>query len=266
MELKKHDSQLAERMKLLDNSADKYLARELIELYEDKCKECQEDRLRCATRPDCKDRNFLNALIEIGVQAEDLPSFCYSQYLDQIRRYVLEKRGRGLNDRRLPIKDLLSTLDVSSIRHFSTRFRKEWPKFTRAAAGDIVLFAGNDLLFRFDFSRGVVTINPVHNEITDLEEFKLYVKLFSEHYELASKVKDLTLNWWLLSIEVTGVDATEMRSLAKSSTAKSFESVYSVVEDDKMKIQVEVMSEGGNDPLETGELRDLFERIVKMAS
>jgi hypothetical protein len=266
MELKKHNNELAERMKLLDTSADKYLAKELIELYEDKCRECQEDRLRCATRPDCKDRNFLNALIEIGVQAEDLPSFCYSQYLDQIRRFVLEKRGRALNDRRLPIKDLLSTLDVTSIKHFSTKFRKEWKQFTRAAAGDIVLFAGDDLLFRFDFSRGVVTINPVHYEIRDLEEFKLYVKLFSEHYGLSSTVTDLTLNWWLLSIEVSGVDAAEVRSLAKSSTAKSFESVYSVEKDGAVLIQVEVIPDGGNDPLETGELRDLFEKILKIAS
>lgn len=264
MDLKKHDSQLAERLMLLGNSADKYLAKDFIELYEEKCRECQEDRLRCATRPECRNRDFLNALIEIGVPAEDLPSFCYSQYLDQIRRYVLEKKGVTLSDRRLPIKDLLSTLNVGSIRHFSTKFKKEWAKFTRAAAGDVVLFAGDSLLFRFDFSRGIVTINPVHYKIRDIDEFRLYVKLFSEHYGLNSTVQDLTMNWWLLSIEVTGVDAAAVRSLVKKSTATSFESIYSVETEEKKMIQVEVMSEGGSQPLETGELRDLFESVVKM--
>lgn len=266
MELKKHNDQLADRMKILDKKADKHLAREVIELYETKCKSCQEDRLRCATRPACKDRNFLNALIEIGVQPQDLPSFCYSQYLEQVRRYVLEKKGREFTDRRLPIKDLLSTLEVSSIRHFSAKFRKEWPKFSRAQAADIMLIAGDGLLFRFDFARGIVTINPTNDRITNLEEFKLYVKLFSEYFELAADVRDLTTNWWLLSIEVTGVDSNEVRGLARSSIMKEFEAVYTVEEEDKTKLQIELINVREGSSLENGQLRDLFEKIVKMNS
>jgi hypothetical protein len=264
MELKKHDDQLAERLNLLDAKSDKNLAKEIIELYETKCSACQEDRLRCATRPACKDRNFLNMLIEIGVQPQDLPSFCYSQYLEQVRRFILDKKGRGFTDRRLSIKDLLSTLKVSSIRHFSTKFRKEWPKFSRAQAADIMLIAGDGLLFRFDFARGIVTINPTSDVIDSLDEFKLYVELFSDYYELNAEVRDLTTNWWLLSIEVTGVDSNEVRGLARSNIMKDFEAVYTTVEDDKTKLQIELIVEDKASGLENGQLRELFEKIVKM--
>ena len=88
MELKKHKNELATRISLLDVTSDNQLAKELIELHEVKCIACQEDRLSCAVRPRCMNRNFLNALIEIGVKPQDLPSFCYSQYLEQIRRFI----------------------------------------------------------------------------------------------------------------------------------------------------------------------------------
>jgi hypothetical protein len=114
MDIKKHKDEFAIRMKLLDAAADNQLAKELIELHEKKCIACQEDRLSCTVRPACQNRNYLNALIEIGVTPQDLPSFCYSQYLEQIRRFIIDKKGRGMIDRRIPIKDLLSTLGVSS--------------------------------------------------------------------------------------------------------------------------------------------------------
>ena len=104
MKIKKYDEDLAQRIELLDSKADRQLAKEIIELYETKCKECQEDRLGCTVRPSCKDRNFLNLLIEIGVNPADLPEFCYIQYMEQIKRFILEKKGRTLEDRRIPIR------------------------------------------------------------------------------------------------------------------------------------------------------------------
>ncbi|MGQ4912015.1 MAG: hypothetical protein ACP6KW_07575 [Candidatus Thorarchaeota archaeon] len=264
MELKKHNTELAQRMHLLDESSDMTLARELIELHEEKCRECQEDRLRCATNPACKNRNFLNALIEIGVEPHDLPSFCYSQYLNQVRRFVLEGKGLGHVDRRLPIKDLLSTLKVSSIRHFRTKFSKIWKKSSVSQAADIMLVSGDGLLFKFDFSRGIATLNPVHDVITGLEEFILYVNLFARYYDLTVEVKDLTSNWWLLVFDVTGIEEAEVRSLAKSKVAREFEAVYLAEEDGNKKLHIELISKGQYSTLESGHLRELFEKIEKM--
>ncbi|TFG30790.1 hypothetical protein EU527_14030 [Candidatus Thorarchaeota archaeon] len=264
MELKKHNNQFSQRINLLDQISDTQLAKEFIEMHEVKCTECQEDRLRCATRPACKDRNFLNTMIEIGVEPEDLPNFCYSQNLEQIRRYVLEKKGRKMIDRRLPIKDLLSTLGVSSIRHFSTKFKKEWSNFSQVQENNVLLVAGDTLLFRFDFHRGIVTVNPTKDRIHSYDVFKLYCKLFSTYYEVESNIRDLTSNWWILSILLKDVDTANLRALQKSELAGAFEAIYYKEIDDKAQIDVEVIRNDSSTPLEAEHLQELFLKVSKL--
>lgn len=264
MELQKHNDQLSQRIELLDKASDAQLAKEFIEMHESKCTECQEDRLRCATRPACKDRNFLNTMIEIGVEPEDLPAFCFSQHLEQIKRYVLEKKGRRLNDRRFPIKDLLSTLGVSSIRHFTTKFKKEWSHFSQVQENDVLLVAGDDMLFRFDFHRGIVTVNIQKDRILDFDVFKLYCKLFSDYHEIESNVRDLTSNWWILSITLKAVDATNLRALQKSELASVFEAIYYKEMDDKVQIDVEVIHTDTSTSIEVENLRELFLQVSKL--
>ena len=263
MNLKKHKDEFAVRMKLLDAAADNQLAQELIELHEKKCIECQEDRLSCTVRPACKNRNYLNALIEIGVTPQDLPSFCYSQYLEQIRRFIIDNKGRGMEDRRIPIKDLLSTLGVSSIRHFTTKFKKIWTNFSSAHKENIMLIIGDSLLFRFDYARGIVTLNPIHDQIENYEVFSLYCQTFSNYYNLKSSVQDLTLNWWLLSINVEKHTLSSVKNQLKAKSLQGFETVYAAEVDEKVKIQAEVIAGDESSSLEAGQLRDLFERVSK---
>ena len=264
MELKKHTDRFSRRIQLLDETADKQLAKELILMHEAKCKACQDDRLRCATNPACKNRNFLNTLIEIGVEAEDLPAYCYSLNIGQIRRYILERKGRVVANRRLPIKDLLQTLSVSSIRHFTTKFKKVWSNFSQAQENDVMLVAGDDLLFRFDFHRGIVTVNPTMDEIDTFDVFKLYCKLFSAIYELPSTVNDITSNWWVVSIEVKDADVTALRGLQRSKMANAFESIYSKEVDDKIHLEVEIVQGEGPHYLLVEQLQDLFVSVSKL--
>lgn len=263
MNLKKHKKELAVRMGLLDAVADNQLALELIELHEKKCTACQEDRLSCTVRPSCKNRNFLNALIEIGVAPQDLPSFCYSQYLEQIRRFILEKKGREMMDKRIPIKDLLSTLNVSSIRHFTTKFKKVWKNFSSAHEDNEILVIGDNLIFDFDFARKIVTLNPIHDRINNFKVFNLYSQIFSDYYGLKASVKDLTLTWWLLSIDVEGHTQSSARSQLKAGSIKGFDAVYTAEIGDSVKIQAEVVADDESSSLEVGQLRDLFTRVSK---
>jgi hypothetical protein len=264
MNLKKHKQELAVRMGLLDAAADNQLAHELIDLHEKKCVECQEDRLSCTVRPACNNRNFLNALIEIGVRPQDLPKFCYSQYLEQMRRFILEKKGRDMIDRRIPIKDLLSTLGVSSIRHFTTKFKKIWKKFSSAQEDNVLLVIGDSLMFRFDFARGIVTLNPIHDRIENFQVFRLYCQIFSNYYNLKSSVTDLTLNWWLLSFDVEGLSSSGVKSQLKVGSLESFDAVYVSGAEDSIKIQAEVIAGDESSSLEAGQLRNLFERVSKL--
>jgi len=266
MELKKHTNRFSKRIQLLDETADKQLAKELIQMHEKKCTTCQDDRLRCATNPACKNRNFLNTLIEIGVETEDLPSFCYSLNIEQIRRYILERKGRVVANRRLPIKDLLQTLSVSSIRHFTTKFKKVWSNFSQAQENDVMLVAGDNLLFRFDFHRGIVTVNPTKDPIDSYDVFKLYCKLFSVVYELPSTVKDVTSNWWVASIAVKGADAASIRSLQRSKVANAFESIYSDEVDDIIHLEVEVVQSEEPPYLLVEQLNNLYANASKLSN
>lgn len=266
MELAKHNNELQQRINLLDRAADQQLAKELMELHQIKCTECQEDRLRCATRPACMTRNFLNTLIEIGVEVNDMPSFCYSVNLDQIRRLILEKKGKKMLDRRLPIKDLLQTLGISSIRHFTTKFKKEWSNFSSVHEGNTMLVTGNDLLFRFDFVRGIVTINPTKDRIHSFSVFKLYCELLSERYQVKSNVKDVTLNWWILSVEANDPDSTALRSLQKSEIADAFDAIYLKEIEGSAYIQVEVVLDSTTEYLEAEHLNELFVKACKICS
>lgn len=263
MKLKKHKTELAERIGLLDAAADNQLALELIELHEKKCLECQEDRLSCTVRPACKNRNFLNALIEIGVTPQDLPAFCYSQYLEQIRRYILEKKGREMIDRRIPIKDLLSILSVNSIRHFTTKFKKVWKNFSEAHEGNIMLVISDNLIFSFDFARGIVTLNPKHDRINKFKVFDLYCQIFSSYFDQKSSVRDLTLNWWLLTIDVEGHTKSSVKSQLKAGSLKGFDAVYTDEIEDSLKIQAEIITDDESSSLAVGQLRDLFELVSK---
>jgi hypothetical protein len=266
MDIIRHNNELQQRLELLDVHSDQQLAKELMELHQGKCTECQEDRLRCATRPACMNRNFLNALIEIGVEVNDLPNFCYGQNLEQIRRYVLEKKGRKMVDRRLPIKDLLQTLGVSSIRHFTTKFKKEWSAFSSVHEGNIMLVTGDSLLFRFDFARGIATVNPTKDRIKTFNVFKLYCELFSERYQVKSTVKDVTPNWWVLSVLVDGPDSAAFRALQKSELASSFEAMYIKESDGQALIQAEVILDSDSKYLEAESLDELFSKICKICN
>lgn len=264
MEIKKHSNLFSDRIHLLDETADKQLAKELIQMHEKKCTACQDDRLKCATNPACKDRNFLNTLIEIGVEPEDLPAYCYNLHTAHVSRFILEKKGRVVDNRRLPIKDLLQALSVSSIRHFTTKFKKIWSNFSQIQEDDVMLVAGDKLLFRFDFHRGIVTVNPTKDPITSYEVFKLYSTLFSSIYELPITVKDYTSNWWNLSIEVKGADSASVRGLLRSKLADAFESIYSKEVDNKFHLEVEVVSTDPPTFLLVEQLQELFVSASKL--
>ncbi len=261
MQLKQHKDELAERVRLLGKSADNELAAELISLYEEKCKACQEDRLSCTVRPSCKDRNLLNMFIELGVETQDLPSFCYSQYLGQLRRYILERKGRRMSDRRLPIKDMLSALRMSSIRQFTSRFTKIWSRMARVRANNLFLIMGDDLLFHFDFSRGIVVLNPEEYAIDDYDTFRMYVDLFARYYDLEAECTDLTINWWELGINAGDVHPSDIEKELGEILESHFESFVVQRLDDSTHVIVETISEGPDKSIETGVLARVFVKI-----
>ncbi|NWF96755.1 MAG: hypothetical protein HXY34_11495 [Candidatus Thorarchaeota archaeon] len=262
MQYTNHDSRLSSRIRLLDTDSDRQLARELFELHEKKCTACQEDRLSCTVRPACKNRNFLNMLIELGVEPPDLPAFCYSQYLDQVKRYILERKGRGMDNRRLLIKDLLATLGMGSIKQFTTRFGSLWSKSAKATEQDLLLLAGDGLVFHFDFTRGIVLMNPLDYEIRDFGVFKLYLTLFGNYYSLPVSCRDVTPNWWTMRIDVPKMSPARITKALEPDLTRKFESFRVEIVEDRTHVIVEVIVRNGEPSIMVGGLLTLFSTLA----
>ncbi len=259
MQYQSHNKRFSARIELLDTSADDQLALELFELHEKKCTTCQEDRLSCTFRPACKDRNFLNLLIELHVDNEDLPSFCYSVYLEQVRRYILERKGRGMENRRIPTEDLLRTLKMSSIKQFTTRFAEIWKKTARAGEQDMLLFMGDDLIFQFDFAHGLVIMNPLNYEIKDFSVFKLYSDLFSSYYEIESSLESIALNWWALKTSGKAAAPADVKRRLNQKLIERFADVTVESSEGGVQVLAEVVVKEGSPPIQVADLRHIFE-------
>jgi hypothetical protein len=203
-------------------------------------------------------------LIEIGIEPQDLPEFCYNQYLDQIRRFILEKKGRGMVDRRIPIKDLLSTLQISSIKQFTTRYTKEWEQSAIAKDNNQMLVAGDELRFYFDFTRGQVVLNPIHMAIKDFELTRLYVTLLGELYGLKSSIDDITLKWWVITISTNHLPEAKARRSLKDRLSKDFEAIIVEENEEGLEIQVEIIIDDSKDPLTAGNLEQLFRLVTRL--
>jgi hypothetical protein len=52
------------------------------------CDICEDDRMICVLSPQCPKRILLKVRIQSGAKLEDLPKFCYSQAVNNIKRYL----------------------------------------------------------------------------------------------------------------------------------------------------------------------------------
>ncbi len=266
MELKKHDIDMANRLEFLDSPSDRQIAKELMELHETKCRACQEDRLSCTVRPACVNRNFLNTLIELGVEPQDLPEFCYSVYMDQLRRFILEGKGRGMTDRRLPIKDLLATLKVSSIRHFNSKFKAEWKNYVSVNGKNQMVVHGDKLLFHFDFTRGLVIINPENEKLGQYELLKLYSEVYSEMMGIPTELKTITSNWWEIRFPIAGSLDSEKTKEILDVIPASIASHEFVSGENSSEIILEIIIDSRNQYLLVKELNEIFKSVKKISS
>lgn len=264
MELIRHNREFAQKLRLLNGTANLQLAKELMELHQLKCQKCQESRLQCAIRPACKNRNFLNALIELGVENQDLPQYCFQQYCDKIRRYLLDKKGSRLLDRYIHIKDLLSALNVSSIRQFNTNFKKKWSPYVMIRRHNIMLVAADEFIFHFDFTRGIVVLNPSEVGISRFGVFELYVEVLSKYYNLDASVKAHTLNWWSIHYSIPVKIPESIKKSLYDFLSTNFESFQIYTKDDNISIEVEIILDNENPLIPVRNLIMLFNQVFHL--
>ena len=115
-------------------------------------------------------------------------------------------------------------------------------------------------MFHFDFTRGIVIINPDKYQIHSYSIFELYVQLFAAHYGLEVTVKDLTLNWWAVSLSIVVPEAFE-GDLLKGKPSKIFDSTELITEKDSVRIEADIVVSPNHPALDVGELQGFFTHI-----
>ncbi|MHA1718441.1 MAG: hypothetical protein ACTSWX_04610 [Promethearchaeota archaeon] len=83
------------------------------------CQICEEDRMICVLSPMCPKRILLKVRIQSGATKEELPQFCYSQAVNNLKRYM-----RKLTTLYKPVDDIIFNKDFIDIM-----FPKLYDKF-----------------------------------------------------------------------------------------------------------------------------------------
>ncbi len=152
------------------NSID-YIAREFLTLMKQKCEKCMRYRTECALNPHCKDRRYINILVDLQVNPDDLPSFCYLQHLRSVENFLKGKPNLfDPVDAKIYLKDFLNMIGVKKtlsknidrissnldilLGKMADQFHSEYIE-----SKNCYVFSFNDSLNLVDFDTEIVTIN-----------------------------------------------------------------------------------------------------------
>lgn len=91
------------------------------------CQICEEDRMICVLSPMCPRRILLKVRIQSGASKDDLPKFCYSQAVNNLKRYM-----KKLTTLYKPVDELVYNKDFIDIM-----FPKLYDKFVSYFNNDI---------------------------------------------------------------------------------------------------------------------------------
>ncbi|MHA1776599.1 MAG: hypothetical protein DRO88_00650 [Promethearchaeia archaeon] len=90
------------------------------------CMVCEDDRMVCVLSPQCPKRILLKVRLQAGANYEDLPKFCYSQAVNNIKRY-LNKNTTLYTPQDEPIfnNDFIEIMFPKMQKKFNQYFNKE---------------------------------------------------------------------------------------------------------------------------------------------
>jgi hypothetical protein len=129
-----------------------------------------------------------------------------------------------------------------------------------------MLVAGDGFLFHFDFSRGIVMINPSQQPVRTFDVFNLFVEVLSNTRKANAVAKDITLNWWELKFKLSVKLEPEKVSAIKDKLSKSFQSTHVVTTNEAIEIHTEVIVDDSESPIMVSELVDAFKQVSGLKS
>ncbi|MHA1378481.1 MAG: hypothetical protein ACTSRG_08875 [Candidatus Helarchaeota archaeon] len=192
-----------------------YISNEFLSLMRQKCFNCNKNRVECAFQPHCENRKFLNIMIHIKMNLNDIPSFCYSQQLRNIKDFL---NGKAYLiepvDYKVFLQDFIEILDIKLksksvdynflkneiIKNISILKGKVYSVDRKMKNSRYFMFLADSIIYQIDFEQEVVTINLNEKIVETEEELSEIINLYSQYFNIDVEIVEEMVGWWYLKI------------------------------------------------------------------
>ena len=190
-----------------------YIAREFLTLMKQKCEKCMRYRTECALNPHCKDRRYINILVDLNVKPDELPSFCYLQHVRSVKNFLKEKPNLfDPVDAKIYLKDFLKIIGVKkalskNVERISSNLDVILGKLAKRhfhsdyiESRNYYVFSFNESINLIDFDREIVTINLKYESPSSEEELHSFIIHYQKMFDLEVEIIEEIWGWWNLKI------------------------------------------------------------------
>jgi len=212
---------------------------EMVDLRRKVCDECQSNKVLCILQPKCgPNRDFLDILIGIGYK--DIPKFCYSQRLREVKRR-LDLDEEIPNGIKVYLPDYLK---LNRLKRKRTVTLEELETINGFIAGtdvqnSLVVLTKKNLVV-VDVEAGTVTFNPWDFQL-NRKNFEPFAKLLLKRYDFLElyRLVEEYMGLWILEVKIRVVHSN-MGNLDEVIKRSHYLLAYELEEPDLLRLIAEI--------------------------
>ncbi|MFX0140291.1 MAG: hypothetical protein ACFFDN_42010 [Candidatus Hodarchaeota archaeon] len=194
-----------------------YISQEFLGLMRQKCYNCNKSRVECAFQPHCENRKYINVMIEMKVNLNDIPAFCYSQQLRNIKDF-LDGKAYLIEpiDYKVFLSDFINLLNIKmklELKNYD-KILNEIIKKISDLKGNVYkiqrkgekinyfMLIAEGYIYYFDLKKAIVTINLHNKAIQTEDELKNIIDLYSQYYNIEIEIIEEMTGWWYIKAAI----------------------------------------------------------------
>ncbi len=212
---------------------------EMIELRRKECDECQSNKVLCILQPKCgPNRDFLDILIGIGYQ--DIPQFCYTQRIRDVKRRI-DSNEEIPSGTKVKLVDYLA---LNKLKRKITTTLEELETVKGYIAGtdlkhSFVILINNNLVV-IDAESSIVTFNPWDFRLTH-KNFEPFAKLLLKRYDFMElhRLVEEYQGLWIFELK-TRIPQADVETLNDAIKQSDYLLAYELEEPDLLRLIAEV--------------------------
>ncbi|MFX1451857.1 MAG: hypothetical protein ACFFCM_13505 [Promethearchaeota archaeon] len=195
-----------------------YISREFLGLMRQKCYNCNKSRVECAFQPHCENRKYMNVMIEMKVNPNDLPAFCYSQQLRNIKDF-LDGKAYLIEpiDYKVFLSDFIEILNIKikvETKNYEKLLNEIIKKLTdlkgkvntirrKGEKKYYFMLIARGIIYYIDLQKEIVTINLQNKAIETENELKDVIELYKQYYNIEIEIIEEMTGWWYLKAVIS---------------------------------------------------------------